>query len=170
MTYRLAMRLTRRNKWISVFLFLGALLFAYTTILCSESRREAYWVCANTGSYQRQTTRLWFGYQFVGPLRIEPGAIHDWMLEHDKPVVHNWVFVAETGYNVFGRSMSHACGTTPEMYDFLPEYQVEYVRIADDKEIGALVATLTAGSTQQKADAVMAAIDQMMDGFVDKFH
>jgi hypothetical protein len=121
-------------------------------LLVGESvRQELGWVDAVSGS--RKDLRVW---RFVAP---SPAVVTESPLakkyrELGLKWEPDWKQVRATEVDIFGRSISNACGMAPEIYTLNADLQRLFLKAASDDEVRAFFRVMSGGSDAEKKAAV----------------
>ena len=114
----------RVNRWLMVIagvVLLGGFMIGVE--ICTDMA----WVDARSGSYQTQT--IWtFGYH--GPLRESQSAFAKRLTSLGITWQPDWRRVAGTSRNIYGLSLSYACGSAPPAYGLI---RIDVRNLTDDE-------------------------------------
>jgi hypothetical protein len=77
----------------------------------------------------------------------------------------DWKQVRATEVDVFGRSISSACGIAPEIYTLNADFQRLFLKASSDDEVRAFFRVMSGGSDAEKKAAVEGACEKGLGAY-----
>ena len=139
------------NLVLVFLLFLGFFVLPFVTV-----RHESLWLDEVTGSSKRQST--WpFGLKST-PV-ITPSPLQTRLQSIGALPPPKWKHLTTGGRSIFGTGTYAACSSAPEILKFAGTQQ-DYLDVATDAEVLALIAVLQTGTANAKEAAIDGAFDK----------
>jgi hypothetical protein len=150
-----------RSAW---FILAVIVLLAAAAVLLPSSiyvRQDLCWIDAISGSQKRQT--VWRGGASSSPV-VSDSLLAERYRKLGLRWEPHWRNVEGTYRNAFGRSVGHAHGSAPEIYDLSMSrvLQGSYLAASSDEDVREFFRVMSSGTEAEKKTAVEAACDKAL--------